>query len=266
MSRGRLLIAYDGSSTGGWQAQSHGNTVQQRLETALACLLREPIRLFGASRTDRGVHALGQVAHFDHTCPIEPYRFLYSLNGLLPSAIRVLSYGSASSSFHSQYDAQHKTYWYDFHLAPYHLPWTYARRLRVPPLNTDLLKEACALFIGTHNFRAFRNSNHQGKRREPENTIRTLFKLEWHTIPAGMRLIVVGNGFLYKMIRNLVGALLALDKGKVTLSLLEKMLRTGERSAHFVTAPGRGLCLHSVSYEPPLQWIGAEKYQLESWI
>uniref|UniRef100_UPI000D384A62 hypothetical protein n=1 Tax=Candidatus Similichlamydia epinepheli TaxID=1903953 RepID=UPI000D384A62 len=210
-------------------------------------------------------HAIGQVAHFDHERSIDQYRFLYAINGILPPTVRVLGYGETNSDFHAQYSAKKKTYWYDFHLASYHLPWTHGRRLRVPALRMNLIWNACEKLMGTHDFIAFRNSNNNNRQRE-RDTVRTLFKINLKSIPGGCRIAIEGDGFLYKMVRNLVGALLAINEGKMQSKDIEEMLSTGKRTFQFLTAPAKGLYLRSVTYSPNLEWDGIEQYNLDSWI
>ncbi len=252
MSRLKLTIAYDGRPFGGWQVQPNTETVQQVIETAIADIAKTPIRIHASGRTDAGVHALGQVAHFDvpSDTSMNPYNWVPALNSKLPSSIRMTACEEVSSDFHAQYDAIDKTYTYDLCLAPVVPPLQAGLVWHLPVLlNPQSLQEALDILKGKHDFQAF-----AAKRgNETENTcfVREIYQLTSHTTENGYRLTFTGNGFLYKMVRLLTGAIVHTAQGRISPEKLQQLLDQPKslphgRSPH--CAPADGLILQQVTY------------------
>lgn len=242
----KLLLAYDGTQYGGWQVQSNSASIQAVLENALATILRTPIAITGAGRTDAGVHALGQVAHFVHE-PIDLFRLQGSLNGLLPSDIRVLSLSEASDDFHARYSAKSKIYHYHVHLDRVMIPFYRLYRHHVHfSIDLNQLSSAAQLFIGTHDFSAFANESHEGA--AAKNPIRTLTRLDIVPQEGGFRLEFEGNSFLYKMVRNITGTLLDICRGKIKAGQIPDIFASRDRRLAGSAAPPQGLFLVKIAY------------------
>jgi tRNA pseudouridine38-40 synthase len=245
--RYKLTIAYDGTHFGGWQIQSNAVSIQQLIEEALQTALRHPTPITGAGRTDAGVHARAQVAHFDTTQEIDTFRLLASLNGLLPTDIRILKIETVSSDFHARYSAVSKEYHYHLHLDRVMLP--FKRLYATPvyhPVDLNLLQQAAALFVGTHDFTAFANEADTGS--AAHNPVRTLSRLDLCPEEGGVRLEFEGNGFLYKMVRNITGTLLDVTSGKIPLESLPDIFAAKDRRKAGQTAPPQGLFLMNICY------------------
>lgn len=248
--RYKLLIAYDGTDFCGWQIQENGTSIQALIQKALSTLLRHEVQLIGSGRTDAGVHALGQCAHFTTDRPI-PEPFLYSLNALLPRSIRVLSIEQAPEGFHARYSATGKTYAYHLHLGPIPDPFQQHTAYHVPhPVSLPLLKEAAPLFIGTHDFTSFANEASVGC--AAKDPIRTLYRLDVIENGVNLRLELEGNGFLYKMVRNIVGTLLDISSGKMKIDQIKDLFAAKDRRRAGRAAPPHGLFLMEVKYPEPI--------------
>ena len=243
----RLLIAYDGTDFAGWQIQHGFVTIQGTIEQALLRITQEDARVIGAGRTDAGVHAKGQVAHF-HLAPFwEPSTLLRALNGVLPHTIRILSVEIAPTGFHAQRSATKKEYHYHAILDPIMMPfdrlyaWHYRRKV-----DRDLLSEATKKFIGTHDFKAFSNSPGVGN--GPKTSVRTIYRLDVKDREGGIRFEFEGNGFLYKMVRNIVGMIMAVASGRRSIEDIETVMASRDRSLAEQGAPPQGLFLIHVQY------------------
>lgn len=244
--RYKLTISYDGSAYSGWQKQLNGIAIQELIEQALTTLLRTPTVIHGSGRTDAGVHALGQTAHFD-CLHEEPKRLQHSLNALLPKDIRILSLEPVASDFHARYSAIAKTYHYNLRLPSIADPFFAAYHYHVPhPVDMTLLEQAASYFIGTHDFTSFSHEAHAGS--AARNPVRTLHRLNVMTDLPSVRLEFEGNGFLYKMVRNIVGTLLDVSCGKIPLNKLPHIFAAKDRCLAGRTAPPHGLFLMSVAY------------------
>ena len=213
MQRLKITIAYDGTNYCGWQVQPNGISIQSLVQKSLETILRHPIQLTGAGRTDSGVHALAQTAHFNSETSLTPGRLRLSANALLPPDIRILAIDPVPPSFHARYSAVGKIYHYRIHLDPAHDP--FSRLYRVPlfsPFDPDLLKQAAPHCLGTHDFTSFANEPQRGT--VVHDAVRTLKRLDICDEPGGLRLEFEGDGFLYKMVRNLAGTLIEIASGK----------------------------------------------------
>lgn len=245
--RYRLLVAYDGTPFSGWQSQNNATAVQPLIEQALSTVLREEIAIVGAGRTDAGVHASAQAAHFDAQTTFDPKRLSRSVNALLPQEIRILNVERVADDFHARYDAKAKIYHYRLHLEKTPDPFKRLYAYNVPyRLDLNLLKNGADLLIGTHDFRAFANEADEGS--AAKNGVRTLLRLDLVPEEGGIRLEFEGNGFLYKMVRNLTGTLLEIARGKIPLDDLANILSSKDRRRAGPSAPAQGLCLVKVIY------------------
>lgn len=247
MPRYKLLIQYDGTSFAGWQVQPTHMTVQEMLEKTASQVLQEPVKLTGSGRTDAGVHAKGQVAHFDTEKSLELPRFLDSVNGLLPHDIRVLKAEVADPDFHALFSAKGKVYHYHLSLERYRSPFLrhYTTHVR-HTIDLQLLKEAAKLFVGTHDFTSFANSASEGA--AAKCAVRTIKRIDVVEEPGGVRLEFEGNGFLYKMVRNITGMMLDVARGKRQLHEIAEVLAAKDRRLASKAAPAQGLVLVEVFY------------------
>ena len=244
----KLIVAYDGTPFAGWQSQAGGNTIQDHLETAVQAVCGEPVRVHGSGRTDAGVHALGQCAHVDvPAATLDAERWVHALNASLPPKIRVLRSRYVSRDFHARFSANGKTYryriWNDRVLPPFEIE----RAWHVPvPLNVRAIEVATSQFLGQHDFAGF-----AANRGKPEqNTVRTITAARLRRVGASLTLEFSGDGFLYKMVRLMVGTIVRCGAGKMDSVEVPERLRSPARSAagtRFV-APAHGLILVRVRY------------------
>ena len=242
----RVVIAYDGTAYSGWQFQENAVGVQQRVEEVLAYLDGAPVRVYGSSRTDAGVHAKGFVAHFHLTKPIPPKNLVRAMNSRLSEDIRVLRAAYARADFDARLSAKGKEYRYQLyqadilppHLRPY---WTFCHR----PLDLTAMRRAAAFFVGEHDFVSFAaNPN-----RVLETTVRRIFSFDVRRSGHRYVFVVRGDGFLYKQVRSMVGFLLAVGKGHEKPEAVRELLAAATpRTARVETAPARGLFLWRVFY------------------
>jgi tRNA pseudouridine38-40 synthase len=245
LPRLKLIIAYDGAPFAGWQSQSHGNTVQDHLERALKCVNGEAVRIHGAGRTDAGVHALAQCAHVDVLKFLAPDRWSKALNALLPSAIRVLRCRYVSQHFHARLSAKGKIYRYRIWAAPILFPFDSRRAWHIAqPLDFKILKSAGKHYVGTHDFAAF-----AANRGKPEpSTIRRINSVRVRQKGPCITIEFDGNGFLYKMVRLMVGALVKCALSKMRIEEITSRLRSGKIGSARLAAPAEGLYLVRVRY------------------
>ena len=247
MRRIHLIVEYDGTNYAGWQRQENALAVQQVLEEALSKLTRERIVVHGASRTDAGVHALGQSAHFDTESRIPADKFSYAVNTMLPPDIRIRSSEEVSPDFHARFSAKGKRYRYLFwdarHAGALNR-FTHAHSIY--PLSVGRMRAEAEALIGTHDFAAFAASGSVVK-----DTVRTLWRADVTRDGDEVKLIVEGSGFLYNMVRIIAGTLRDIGSGKLEPGALRRAIETGDRLDLGVTAPAKGLTLMEVFYELP---------------
>lgn len=248
MRRIRLILEYDGAAYAGWQRQQNALSVQQVVEEKLSRLTGETVTVTGASRTDAGVHALGQNAHFDTESRIPADKFSFALNTLLPPDIRAVSSSEVSSAFHARFSAMGKEYRYLFYAAP-HASALY-RNLSahvIYPLDVPLMRAEAETMLGRHDFAPFAASGSVVK-----DTVRTVDAVKVFENLPFVELRVHGNGFLYNMVRILAGTLIAVGTHKLEGGAIARALQSGSRLDLGVTAPPQGLTLMRVDYPEEL--------------
>ncbi|MGE5214088.1 MAG: tRNA pseudouridine(38-40) synthase TruA, partial [Nitrospirota bacterium] len=230
----KLIVAYDGAPFAGWQSQSHRNTVQDHLERAFERITGGPARVQGAGRTDAGVHALAQCAHVDVLKFLPADRWIKALNALLPSAIRVVRCRYVSSEFHARVSAKGKIYRYRIWNAAILPPFEYGRAWHLAqPLDLKILKSAAKHFVGTHDFAAF-----AANRGKPESTtIRTIKSVRVSQKGPCVTIEFDGNGFLYKMVRLMVGAVVKCALDTMPVEEITSRLHSGKVGAARFAAP-----------------------------
>ena len=246
MSRRLLLtLEYDGTPYSGWQRQLNGPSVQEELEKALQRLTKEPITVTGASRTDAGVHALGQRAHFDTLSRIPDDKWPFALNTLLPRDIRVLESQPVGEEFHARFDARGKEYGYLMLNRRHPSALLKDRCAHVPlPLDADSMRRAADTLVGTHDFAAFEASGGTAK-----TTVRTINAVGLERRGDEVRLLIRGNAFLYNMVRIIAGTLILIGQGKLPEDSFTQAIEKKDRLLLGPTAPAQGLTLNKVFYQ-----------------
>ena len=241
----KLIIEYDGTAHHGWQRQKVHRSIQGEIERALAKMTGQKIALTGSGRTDAGVHALAQVANFKCDTRIPPQAFLRGLNSLLENDIVVKSCVQAEENFHARYDVKSKTYRYRILNRP--LPQAIGRQYAwfIPQkLDRDAMQTAVAHILGSHNFKAF-----EGTGSPRSNSRRHIFKAELFQNDGDyLDFVIEADGFLKFMVRNIVGTLADVGRGKITAHDFKEILISKNRNRAGATAPPQGLCLIKVNY------------------
>ena len=246
MRRIHLIVEYDGTAYAGWQRQANAMTVQEKLERAIRKLTGEELCVSGASRTDAGVHALGQSAHFDTESRIPADKFSFALNTMLPPDIRVTRSDEVSPDFHARFSTRGKRYRYLFHAAPHAGALTRNTHAHVIyPLDVESMQAEAQDLVGTHDFAAFAASGSVVK-----DTVRTIYRAEVTSSGSEIRLIVEGSGFLYNMVRIIAGTLIGVGSGKLEPGAFRRAIASGNRLDLGITAPAHGLTLMEVFYDP----------------
>ena len=244
MRRIRLIVEYEGTAYVGWQIQPNGIAVQQKIEEAIEQVTGKKSVLQGSGRTDSGVHARAQVAHFDTDARMPADKFAFALNTFLPGDIRVLYSDEVPDTFHSRFDAKRKHYRYTIQTGPHAEVFTRRTSLHVhAPLSFDVLQNAASEYLGEHDFRAFMSSG-----TTMENTVRTIYFSEWTEEGRYLHYDVCGSGFLYNMVRIMVGTMLEICAGRLPADSIRKAFSTPDRSFAGATAPAHGLTLVRVVY------------------
>ncbi|MEG1003156.1 MAG: tRNA pseudouridine(38-40) synthase TruA [Clostridium sp.] len=240
----KLTIEYDGTGYNGWQRQKQGKTIQESIENAISKIVKEEVSITGSSRTDSGVHAKGMVANFRVDSSVPPERFREAINTKLPSDIAIIKSEEVPYEFHSRYDSKGKTYCYTiinrrekvalFKNYVYHV---------MDELNIDDMKEACKCFIGKHDFSAFKTNGSSVK-----TTVRTISDLHIEKDNELIKIYVTADGFLYNMVRIIVGTLVEVGLGKKGYNEVLSAINTGKREKSGHCAPPNGLVLEKVYY------------------
>ena len=256
--RYRAVISYYGANYVGWQRQLNGLSVQEVLEKALEKTFGAPTSATASGRTDAGVHALGQVVHFDAETSIPTDKIPFAVNTHLPDDVSMLSCEIAPANFNARFSAKRKTYCYKIYVSKHRLPVLELDHEHITyPLDLDKIRQAAKIIEGTHDFKCFEASGSVVK-----NTVRTVYSVDVVTRPfdnttvradgkffdGELSISVTGNGFLYNMVRIIAGTLVYVGIGKLTPEDVSRILETGDRKAAGKTLGARGLTLMSVQY------------------
>ena len=248
----KIIVEYDGSAYHGWQRQKSDPTIQGEIEKALAIIGGSPVAVTGSGRTDAGVHALGQCAHFTWKKPLPPQDLQRALNALLPDDIVIAHCHRVPDAFHARYDARGKAYRYRILNRPTAaaIGRQYLWHIR-KPLWVPAMTQALDSLVGTHDFKAF-----EGAGSPRAHTERTIFSAGIREEKDGVMAVdVEGSGFLRFMVRNIVGTLVEVGLGKRSVAQFKDLLVSRDRSLAGATAPARGLCLMRVDYGPAIdEW------------
>jgi tRNA pseudouridine38-40 synthase len=245
-----LRVAYDGTNYCGWQLQPNAVTIEGILNQALTELLQTPIRVIGTSRTDAGVHALGNAAVFDTDTRIPPEKICMALNARLPEDIVVQSSEQVPDDFHPRRCVSEKTYEYQILSRKRPLPsMRHHTHYTWNTFDVEKMREAAGILVGEHDFKGFCSIKTQA-----ESTVRTIYSItvEERELQAGGSLIsirVTGSGFLYNMVRIIAGTLMEAGMGKRSMQTIREAVETGERTLAGPTAPAKGLTLIGIKFE-----------------
>lgn len=244
MKRVKLTVAYDGTNYNGWQIQPNGITIEEMLNKHLTELLQEPVRVIGASRTDAGVHALGNVAVFDTNARMPAEKISYAMNTRLPQDIRIQDSCEVAADFHPRFCKTVKTYEYRILNRRFPDP---TRRLYslfcYYPLDTAKMQRAAAYLVGEHDFKSL--CTHKT---DVDNTVRTIYSADVIKENDEILIRITGNGFLYNMVRIIVGTLLRVGSGYYEPEYMKELLEARDRQAAGETAPPQGLTLIKIEY------------------
>ncbi|MCR4944880.1 MAG: tRNA pseudouridine(38-40) synthase TruA [Clostridium sp.] len=240
----KLILEFDGTNYGGWQKQNNNKTIQEELEKAIRKATGEDIEVIGSSRTDAGVHSRGMTANFKTNSSIPPERFREAVNRHLPDDIAILKSEEVNDSFHARYDSKGKTYSYTIvnRYEKVSIGRNYVYHVKD---ELDLLKmqEACKYFIGKHDFTAFKTNGSSVK-----TSVRTIKELYMEKDGDSIRIFVTADGFLYNMVRIIVGTLLEVGKGKIDPKSIENIIESKDRNQSGPCVQPNGLVLEKVYY------------------
>ena len=228
----------------GFQCQNNYKTIQEEVQKAIKQIFNEDVIIYASGRTDAGVHAVKQCAHFDTEKNIKIQNIPPALNTYLPEDIRILDAKEVNDNFHARFSVKKKTYMYVFSMNKITSPLV--SDLVCPleyNININLIQEACKKLIGTHNFKAFCSSGTNST-----NFERTIFEISCEQKQNYLIFKITGNGFLYNMVRIIVGTLIDIGRGKLNINCIENMLKTGDRSLGGKTAKSNGLYLYDIEY------------------
>ena len=240
----KLVIEYDGAHYGGWQKQNNNKTIQGVLEEAISKATSEEIEVIGSSRTDAGVHAKGMVANFKTNSSIPAERFREAINRNLPDDIAILSSEEVTGEFHSRYSSKGKTYSYTIinRYEKVAIGKDYCCLVK-EPLNVENMKEACKYFIGKHDFSAFKTNGSSVK-----TSVRTVSELYIEKNQENIKIYISADGFLYNMVRIIVGTLVEVGKGKIKVEYIPKIIKSLDRTKAGPCIKANGLVLEKVFY------------------
>jgi len=248
----RLLLAYDGTGFHGWQRQPSLATVQACVEDAVIKIVCEPVKVYASGRTDAGVHALAQVANFTTSCRIPTANLQRALNDILPADVRVRAVDEVALDFHARYAVRSKTYRYRILQADVCPPFFWRYVWHYPHmLDRRMMAAAARTFIGEHDFTSFAATGAAEEADDLEpSMVRTVFssKILWRERSAVLAYDVRGSGFLHHMVRNFVGTLVEVGRGRLTPRDVPRILQARDRTLAGPTAPPQGLCLMRVDY------------------
>ncbi len=240
----KLVVAYDGTNFHGFQRQTNALSVQEVIEDGLAKICSHKVVIFGAGRTDSGVHAYGQVVNFYTNAQIPTEKIPYALKGLLPPDIAIKKAEEVSPAFHARYGAKSKVYRYKIYNDRLPDPFMYNYAWHIPNIiDRHKMWQAAQVLIGEHDFSSF-----QAAGSSIVSPIRNLYSISYIENGSLFELVFKGNGFLYHMVRNIVGTLYKVGVGKIDANQLQQILMQRNRSKAGITAPAKGLYLEEVCY------------------
>ena len=240
--RFRLLVEYDGTAYFGWQIQNGQISIQGELEKALNLALRVPVSVIGAGRTDTGVHARGQIAHFDYNSSFDTEKMRRSLNGILKNDIRVLNIEEVNGDFHSRYHAKMREYRYYITEEPTAFLRNFSWHVYYY-LNLDKMNTAASQIVGCHDFKSFCRT-----KSDVDNHLCTIKSAEWQKENSLIVFIIQADRFLHGMVRALVGTFVDIGRSKLGISAISSILAARDRSEASQTAPAKGLVLEKIEY------------------
>lgn len=244
MHRYLLKISYDGTDYHGWQVQPNGITVQEQLQASMNKLYGFAPGITGCSRTDAGVHAYEFFCHFDLNNKIPVEGIINGLNSVLPADIRALDCFEVRNDFHSRYDAKAKTYMYVIYRGNIHDPFSARYSYNYSgKLNVSDIKHFCSTLVGEHDFAGFSSAG-----RSAQQTVRTLYSCEIEESGNLLTLTITGNGFLYNMVRIIVGTAIEVGRGRIDKNIALEIFKSKDRTLAGATAPAKGLFLKQVTY------------------
>ena len=247
MKKYKCIVTYDGSNYAGFQVQKNSKTIQSTLQDAFFRRFQKKIDITGSSRTDAGVHALGQVVHFEYQDINDISRTMYQINAILPKDIRILSMEEVNMDFHSRYAANKKTYYYYLNAEQPVPPFGGEYVLSLSKnIDINLMIEASSYFLGTHDFRAFAHQANIGCAKN--KPVKTIYRLDWIKEPYKYRVEIEGNGFLHKMVRNIIGTLIDVGMKKILPSDIPLIIESKDRTKAGQTAPANALFLARIDY------------------
>lgn len=245
MKRVKLVVAYDGTNYHGWQVQDNGITIEEVLNRTIGELVQEDIKVIGASRTDAGVHACGNVAVFDTESQIPGDKFSFALNQRLPDDIRIQESCEVDADFHPRYADTVKTYEYNILNRRFELP---SKRLYAAfcyyPMDIERMNQAAAYLVGEHDFKSFCSAGAQ-----VQSTVRTVYAVNVTKEDDMVHIRITGNGFLYNMVRIIAGTLMQVGTGLMEPEQVKEILEARDRSKAGPTAVAKGLTLVEIRYE-----------------
>lgn len=256
----KLTIAYDGANFHGWQYQPGVATIQGAINEAARKITQEKVIVQGASRTDAGVHALGQVAHFKTQSALSSLEFQRALNALLPPGIRIMAAEETGHDFHSRWSVQGKTYRYRIYRGRVLPPFEHGRVLHYPwPLDEERMAKAARIFEGEHDFTSFAASSGSEDDDRDRNMVRVILSSEIMREPDREEIayVVRGRSFLRYMVRKIVGTLIDVGKGRLTSQDVMQLFELRDRSRSGATVPPEGLYLVSIDYPDPTDSLAA---------
>lgn len=245
MKRVKLVVAYDSTNYHGWQVQDNGITIEEVLNRTISELVQEDIKVIGASRTDAGVHACGNVAVFDTESRIPGDKFSFALNQRLPEDIRIQESCEVDADFHPRYADTVKTYEYNILNRRFELP---SKRLYAAfcyyPMDIERMNQAAAYLVGEHDFKSFCSAGAQ-----VQTTVRTIYAVNVTKEDDMVHIRITGNGFLYNMVRIIAGTLMQVGTGLMEPEQVKEILEARDRSKAGPTAVAKGLTLVEIRYE-----------------
>lgn len=244
MKRVKLVVAYDGTNYCGWQIQPNGITIESELNKHLSELLGEDIKVIGASRTDSGVHALGNIAVFDTNARIPAEKISYALNQRLPEDIRIQRSEEVEADYHPRHCKSIKTYLYQIENAEFPLPTNrFYSHFTYNILTIEKMQEAAGYLVGEHDFKSFCSTS-----TDVETTVRTITDIRIEKQGNRISIYVSGTGFLYNMVRIIVGTLMEIGQGKYEPAHIKDILNAKDRAFAGPTAPAKGLTLYHYEF------------------